>query len=87
MNIRAHRNKGFDNAVKKWMDKVDALEVSIEGQHVSVLMHKNHIDYKIFIDGWLKGEITTPDFEEFLEDQYWWVGYSLDLFEREVFNL
>jgi hypothetical protein len=75
-----------DELIQKWMEKVDALEVQIEGKEVSVLMHKNWLDYKIFMEGWLNGEITTEHFKEFLENRYWWVQYPLRVFESVVYN-
>jgi len=87
MYIHAQRNKGFGNAVKKWMRSVDALEVNIEGHEVSVLMRKNHTDHNIYIEGWLNGEIPTERFKEYCSSCYWWVQYPLDVFKQEVFNV
>ncbi len=76
----------FSDLVKNWMIKVEALEVHIEGKLVHVLMRKNKNDYKIFMEGWLNGEISTSKFKEFLEDRYWWVLFPLEVFEDRIYN-
>ena len=76
----------FEDTVRRWMRKVDALEVHIEGKMVTVLMRKENRDEAIYIHGWLEGEITTPQFKEFLKDRYWWVGYPLKTFKDIIYN-
>ena len=72
----------------KWMKKVNALEVQIEGKMVSVLQRRNKMDYQAYLDMWLKGELST---QKFLKEyrscrKYWWVAYPLDMFEDMIYN-
>jgi len=78
----------FSDAVQKWMQSVDALEVNIEGHKVLVLQRKNNLDHQAHLIMWLEGNISTEDFMRYMRDyrKYWWVEYPLDIFKEEVFN-
>ena len=77
----------YKSFVSAWMKRVGALEVIIEGNVVLVYELKNNIDKKIYIDSWLDGEITSEQFQEFLETRRWWVQYCLDNFLEEIKNV
>ena len=73
--------------VLAWMKRVGALEVVVEGKKVLVYEPKTHLDKQHYIDFWLEGDITSEQFQAFLESRCWWVQYYLDDFLEEIKNV
>ena len=73
-------------SVKSWMKRVGALKVIIKGNVVLVYEPKKHVDKEIYIGSWLDGEISSGQFQEFLETRRWWVQYWLDNFLEMIKN-
>lgn len=62
------------------MKKKDILEVEIKGNVVLCLEPIKNRDRALFLDMWLKGELSTDKLEENMKLSYWYVQYFLDDF-------
>ena len=75
--------------IKNWVLKNDVLKVEINRKDnvILALMRKTNMDYQIFIEEWLNGNLSTVEFEKFLEEHYWLVQYFYDDFLEEIKNV